>query len=196
MLSSRLFFTAIMLFWISFLSLLALMITYAPQGGVELAGLTLFAGIGLVDAAIGAMESIGFSPLARSVIFGIMAGFNIASAGLALFAMMFSVLGEELEQREARPLAEGAAACAAASAGVIMAVSLAGGEAGSLLVLQFAALGGLLLTVMSVTPPAGETGGATDEGVTALDDVIADHAASHAAFSAQLASMTRRGAIT
>jgi len=166
MLSSRLFFTAIMLFWISFLSLLALMITYAPQGGVELAGLTLFAGIGLVDAAIGAMESIGFSPLARSVIFGIMAGFNIASAGLALFAMMFSVLGEELEQREARPLAEGAAACAAASAGVIMAVSLAGGEAGSLLVLQFAALGGLLLTVMSVTPPAGETGGATDEGVT------------------------------
>jgi len=196
MLSSRLFFTAIMLFWISFLSLLALMITYAPQGGVELAGLTLFAGIGLVDAAIGAMESIGFSPLARSVIFGIMAGFNIASAGLALFAMMFSVLGEELEQREARPLAEGAAACAAASAGVIMAVSLAGGEAGSLLVLQFAALGGLLLTVMSVTPPAGETGGATDEGVTALDDVIADHAASHAAFSVQLASMTRRGAIT
>ena len=196
MLSSRLFFTAIMLFWISFLSLLALMITYAPQGGVELAGLTLFAGIGLVDAAIGAMESIGFSPLTRSVIFGVMAGFNIASAGLALFAMMFSVLGEELEQREARPLAEGAAACVAASAGVIMTVSMAGGEAGSLLVLQLAALGGLLLTVMSFRPPARETGDAANDGVTALDDVIADHAASHAAFSAQLASMSRRGAIT
>ncbi|MBC7281548.1 hypothetical protein [Hoeflea sp.] len=196
MLSSRLFFTAIMLFWISFLSLLALVVTYAPQGGVELAGLTLFANSGLVDAAMAAMQGIGFSPVTSSVVFGIMAGFNVASAGLALFAMLFAVLGEETEQREARPLAEGAAACAAASAGLIVAVSLVGGEAGALLVLQLAALGGLLLTVMPFTSPSSETGNAADNDVTALDEVIADHAASHAAFSAQLASMSRRGAST
>jgi len=185
-----------MLFWISFLSLLALVVTYAPQGGVELAGLTLFAGSGLVDAALAAMQCIGFSPVTSSVVFGIMAGFNIAAAGLALFAMLFSVLGQELEQRQARPLAEGAAACAAGSTVLIVAVSLAGGQAGALLVLQLAALGGLLLTVMSFTPPVNETGSAADGGVSALDDVIADHAASHAAFSAQLASMSRRGAST
>ncbi|MDP2119708.1 MAG: hypothetical protein Q8K28_07395 [Hoeflea sp.] len=193
MISSRLFYTAIMLFWISFLSLLALMLTFAPQGGVELAGLTLFAGSGLVNAAIAAMEAIGFSPVASSVVFGIMAGLNIAAAGLALFALLFSVLGEAPEQREARPLAEGAAACVALAAGLIVTVSLAGGEAGALLALQLAALGGMLLTAMPVAPAEIATDHAEDDGVSLLDSVIADHAASHAAFSAQLASLSRRG---
>ena len=193
MLSSRLFYTAIMVFWISFLALLALMLTYAPQGGVELAGLSLFAGSGLVDAAIASMQAIGLSAVARSIIFGIMAGFNIAAAGLALFAMMFSVLGEAPERREARPLAEGAAACAAAAAGLILTVSLAGGTAGALLVLQLAALVGLLLTAIPLAPAAISASSEEDDGVSLLDNVIADHAASHAAFSAQLASMSRHG---
>lgn len=196
MLSNRLFLTVIMLFWISFLSLLSLLVTYAPQGGVELAGLTLFAGTGLVDAAIAAMEGIGLSPFARSVVFGMVGGFNVAAAGLALFAMMFCVFGQETEQREARPLAEGSAACAAAAAFLIVTVSLAGGEAGALMVLQLAALGGLLLTLMpfsqtSIVPPHAGL-----DGIAELDEVIADHAASHAAFSAQLASFSRREAVT
>lgn len=196
MISGRLFFTAIMLFWISFLALLALVVTYAPHGGVELAGLTLFAGTGLVDAAIAAMKAIGFTPLTRSIVFGIIGGFNIASAGLTLFAMMFSVLGEEPEQREARPLAEGAAACAAAAAALIVAVSFVGGEAGALLVLQMVALGGLLLTVTSFVQTSIDTGDVADDGLDTLGGVIADHAANHAAFSAQLASLSRRGAAT
>lgn len=196
MISGRLFFTAIMLFWISFLALLALVVTYAPHGGVELAGLTLFAGTGLVDAAIAAMKAIGFSPLTRSIVFGIIGGFNIASAGLTLFALMFSVLGEAPEQREARPLAEGAAAFAAAAAALIVAVSFVGGEAGALLVLQMVALGGLLLTVTSFVQTSIDTGDVADDGLDTLGGVIADHAANHAAFSAQLASLSRRGAAT
>ena len=194
MISSRLFFASIMLFWISFLSLLALVVTYAPQGGVELAGLTLFAGTGLVETAIAAMKQIGFSHVTQSIVFGAIGGFNVASAGLALFAMMFCVLGEEAEQREARPLAEGAAACTAAAAFIIVAISFAGGQAGPLLLLQLAALGGLLLTVGSVghVPAEREDADGVDAGV--LQDVIADHAANHAAFSAQLASMSRREA--
>ncbi|OCW56715.1 hypothetical protein [Hoeflea olei] len=186
-------FTAITLFWISFLSLLALVVTYAPHGGVEIAGLRLFAGTGLVDAAIAAMQRIGLGPFGRSVGFGILGGLNIAAAGLMLFAMMFGALGEALEQRQARPLAEGATACAAAAAALVVAVSFAGGEAGALLVLQLTALGGLLLTLSSfarIAADAGRAEGAADD----LDAVIAEHAASHAAFSARLAAFTRSGA--
>tara|TARA_R110002020_G_scaffold66877_10_gene175665 strand:- start:3850 stop:4401 length:552 start_codon:yes stop_codon:yes gene_type:complete len=181
-----------MLFWISFLSLLALVVSYAPHGGVELAGLTLFAGTGLVDAAISAMDRIGFSPFTRSIVFGVLGGLNVAAAGLVLFSLMFNVLGEELEQREARPLAEGAVACAAAAAALIVAVSFAGGEAGTLLVLQLAALGGLMLALQSFGQSVAEAG--SGESMSDLDEVIADHAASHAAFSAQVASLSRRGA--
>lgn len=192
MMPGRLLFTAIMLFWISFLSLLALVVSYAPHGGVELAGLTLFAGTGLVDAAISAMDRIGFSPFTRSIVFGVLGGLNVAAAGLVLFSLMFNVLGEELEQREARPLAEGAVACAAAAAALIVAVSFAGGEAGTLLVLQLAALGGLMLALQSFGQSVAEAG--SGESMSDLDEVIADHAASHAAFSAQVASLSRRGA--
>jgi hypothetical protein len=194
--TSRMFYTSMMLFWISFLALLALVVTYAPQGGVELAGLTLFVDTGLVDAAMTAMDGIGLSLLAQSVIFGVLGGFNVASAGLLLFAMMFCVLGEEREQREARPLAEGAAACSAAAAALTVAVSFAGGQAGALMVLQLTALGGLLLTVTSLAQSAIVPADTTVGDVAALDDVIADHAASHAAFSAQLASFSRRESVS
>ena len=192
MISSRLSHALIMLFWISFLALLALVTTYAPQGGVELAGLSLFANAGLVDAMVAAMGNIGLSAVAQSVIFGLVGGFNIAAAGFVLFAMMFYVLGQEREQREARPLAEGAAACTAAAAMLTVAVCLAGGRPGALMVLELAVLGGQLLMLTSF---AGSTAAAETMDMDShdLEGLIADHAANHAAFSAQLASISRRG---
>jgi hypothetical protein len=193
MISSRLYYASMMLFWVCYLSLLALVVTYAPQGGIGLAGLTLFADAGLVDTAITAMQSIGLSPLGQSVVFGLLGGFSVASAGLLLFAMMFYVFGEEREQREARPLAQGAVACTALAAMLTTVVFFAGGQAGALLALEFGALGGLFLTVMSLSQSRIEPDEAIDAGVGELDQVIADHAANHAAFSAQLASLTRHG---
>ncbi|MCC0033668.1 MAG: hypothetical protein H6887_00215 [Hoeflea sp.] len=191
--SSRLYYASMMLFWVCYLSLLALVVTYAPQGGISLAVLTLFADAGLVDSAIAAMRAIGLSPLSQSVVFGLLGGFSAASAGLLLFAMMFFVFGEEREQREARPLAQGAVACTAAASMLTTVVFFAGGQAGTLLALEFGALGGLFLTIMSLSQSRIEPDGAGDEGIGELDRVIADHAANHAAFSAQLASISRQG---
>jgi len=196
MISSRLYYASMMLFWVCYLSLLALVVTYVPQGGIGFAGLTLFADSGLVDTAIVAMQTIGLSPLGQSVVFGLLGGFSAASAGLLLFAMMFYVFGEEREQREARPLAQGAVACTAGGSMLTAAIFLAGGQAGALLALEFGALGGLFLTVMSLAQSRIEPDEITDEEVGALDQVIADHAANHAAFSAQLASLSRRGSLS
>ena len=196
MISSRLYYASMMLFWVCYLSLLALVVTYVPQGGISLAGLSLFADSGLVDTAIVAMQAIGLSPLGQSVVFGLLGGFSAASAGLLLFATMFYVFGEEREQREARPLAQGAVACTAGGSMLTAVVFLAGGQAGALLALEFGALGGLFLTVMSLAQSRIEPDEVTDEEVGALDQVIADHAANHAAFSAQLASFSRRGSLS
>ena len=193
MISSRLYYASMMLFWVCYLSLLALVVTYAPQGGISVAGLTLFADTGLVDSAIAAMQAIGMAPLGQSVVFGLLGGFSAASAGLLLFAMMFYVFGEEREQREARPLAQGAVACTAAASMLSTVVFFAGGQAGTLLALEFGALGGLFLTVMSLSQSRIEPDETGDAAVAELDRVIADHAANHAAFSAQLASLTRQG---
>lgn len=190
--SSRLFHASAMLFWISYLALLALVATYAPQGGVELAGLTLFGETGLVDAAIAAMAAIGLSMITQAVVFGLLAGFNVAAAGLVVFSMMFRVFGEEREQLEARPLMEGATACAAAAALLTVVISLAGGQPGALMVLQLAAFGGLLLMVLALGEPEDLTAESGSGDAVVLDDIIADHAANHAAFSAQLASLSRR----
>ena len=196
MISSRLYYASMMLFWVCYLSLLALVVSYAPQGGVSLAGLTLFADTGLVDSAIAAMRAIGLSPLGQSVVFGLLGGFSAASAGLLLFAMMFYVFGEEREQREARPLAQGAVACTALAAMLTTVIFFAGGEAGALLALEFGALGGLFLTIMSLSQSRIEPDTVTESETSELDAVIAEHAANHAAFSAQLASLTRQGTRT
>lgn len=193
MISSRLYYASMMLFWVCYLSLLAMVVAYAPQGGVSVAGLMLFSDSGLVETAIVAMHSIGLSPVAQSVIFGLLGGFSAASAGLLLFSMLFFVFGEEREQREARPLAYGAVACTAAAAMLTTLIFFAGGQAGALLALEFGALGGLFLTVMSVTQLGIEQDEASDEAGDALEQVISDHAANHAAFSAQLASLSRHG---
>lgn len=193
MISSRLYYASMMLFWVCYLSLLALVVTYAPQGGIELAGLTLFADSGLVDSAIAAMQAIGLSPVGQSVVFGLLGGFSAASAGLLLFAMIFYVFGQEREQREARPLAQGAVACTVLAAMLSTLVFFAGGQAGALLALEFGALGGLFLTVMSLAQARIEPDDVVEEGLGELDQVIADHAANHAAFSAQLASFSRHG---
>lgn len=183
-----------MLFWVCYLSLLALVVTYAPQGGIELAGLALFADSGLVETAMAAMTNIGLSEVAQSVVFGVLGGCSLASAGLILFAVMFCVFGQEREQREARPLAEGAVVCTAIAAVLTMAVSFAGGQAGALLVLEYGALGGLILTLMSLAQSPIVADQTDDDTITELDQVIADHAANHAAYSAQLASLARSGA--
>ncbi|MDF1607081.1 hypothetical protein PZ897_02720 [Hoeflea sp. YIM 152468] len=193
MISSRLYYTAMMLFWVCYLSLLALVVTYAPQGGLELAGLALFADSGLVETALAAMTNIGLSQLAQSVVLGLLGGFSLASAGLILFAVLFCVFGREREQREARSLAEGAVVCTAAASVLISAISFAGGQAGALLVLQFSALGGLVLTLMSLSQSPIVPDNSGDDAVSDLDQVISDHAANHAAFSAQLASFAKGG---
>jgi hypothetical protein len=128
------------------------------------------------------------------VVFGLLGGFSAASAGLLLFAMMFYVFGEEREQREARPLAQGAVACTALAAMLATMIFFAGGEAGALLGLEFGALGGLFLTVMSLGQSRIEPDTVTGSDSIELDAVIAEHAANHAAFSAQLASLSRQGA--
>lgn len=196
MISSRLYYASMMLFWVCYLSLLALVVTYAPQGGIDLAGLTLFSGAGLIDTAVAAMQTIGLSPLGQSVFFGVLGGLSFASAGLMLFAMMFFVFGQEREQREARPLAQGAVACTAIAAMLTTAVFFAGGQTGALMLLELGALGGLFLTVMSLAQSRVEPDEIADTGVGELDEVIADHAANHAAFSAQLASFSRRGSLS
>ena len=196
MISSRLYYASMMLFWVCYLSLLAMVVIYAPQGGVTVAGFALFADAGLVASAIEAMQAIGLSVLGQSVVFGLLGGFAAASAGLLLFAMMFYVFGEERDPREARPLAHGAVACAAPASMLTMVVFFAGGEAGALLALEFGALGGLFLTVMSLGQSRIEPDTVTEIETSELDAVIAEHAANHAAFSAQLASLTRQGTRT
>jgi hypothetical protein len=194
MISSRLYYASMMLFWVCYLTLLALVVIYAPQGGVALAGFTLFSDTGLITTALEAMQAIGLSAFGQSVVFGLLGGFSAASAGLLLFAMMFYVFGEEREQREARPLAQGAVACTALAAMLATVIFFAGGEAGALLGLEFGALGGLFLTVMSLGQSRIEPDTVTGSDSIELDTVIAEHAANHAAFSAQLASLSRQGA--
>lgn len=196
MISSRLYYASMMLFWVCYLSLLALVVTHAPLGGIDLAGLTLFPDSGLIDTAIVAMQAIGLSELGQSVVFGLLGGFSAASAGLLLFAMMFYVFGQEREQREAQPLAQGAVACTAAAAMLTTLVFLAGGQTGALLALEFGALGGLFLTVMSLAQSHIEPDEVTDEGAGELEQIIADHAANHAAFSAQMASLSKHGSLS
>ncbi|MGJ8570345.1 MAG: hypothetical protein ACSHXI_06565 [Hoeflea sp.] len=194
MISSRLYYASMMLFWVCYLSLLAMVVAYAPQGGISVAGLTLFNDSGLVETALVAMNAIGLSPVSQSVVFGLLGGSSAASAGLLLFSGLFYVFGEEREQREARPLAHGAIACTAAAAALTTLVFLAGGQTGALLALELGALGGLFLTVMSLTQSGIEPDAVSSEEGNALNQVIADHAANHAAFSAQLASLSRHGA--
>jgi hypothetical protein len=194
MISSRLYYASMMLFWVCYLTLLALVVIYAPQGGVALAGFTLFSDTGLIATALEAMQAIGLSAFGQSVVFGLLGGFSAASAGLLLFAMMFYVFGEEREQREARPLAQGAVACTALAAMLATVIFFAGGEAGALLGLEFGALGGLFLTVMSLGQSLIEPDAVKGSDSIELDAVIAEHAANHAAFSAQLASLSRQGA--
>jgi hypothetical protein len=194
MLSSRLHYASMMLFWVGFLLLLAMVVAYAPSGGLSIAGLTLFNNAGLVESALIAMQAIGLSSQGQGIVFGLLGALSTASAGLLLFSMIFYVFGQEREQREARPLAQGAVACMAAAALLTALVSLAGGEAGVLLALEFGALGGLFLTVSAISQLPVEPDETIDEDDATLDRVIADHAANHAAFSAQLASFSRHGA--
>ena len=193
MISSRLYYASMMLFWVCYLSLLAMVVAYAPQGGISVAGLTLFNNSGLVETAVVAMNSIGLSPVSQSVVFGLLGGLSAASAGLLLFSGLFYVFGEEREQREARPLAHGAVACTAAAAVLTTLVFLTGGQTGALLTLELGALGGLFFTVTALTQSGIEPDAVSSEGGDTLNQVIADHAANHAAFSAQLASLSRHG---
>lgn len=189
---SRLFYAVMMTFWMVFLAMLAMVLTYAPQGGVSVAGLNLFAGTALVEGQVTAMATIGLSDTARSVVFGLLGGLNFGAAGLVLFAMLFCVFGEEDEQRDARPLSEGAAGCAAVASAVTIVIGLAGGQIGQLLFLQLLALAGLVLVALAVSQAESVEASKKHDATAELDDVIANHAAANAAFSARLANLTRR----
>ncbi|MEQ8479814.1 MAG: hypothetical protein RIC18_04080 [Hoeflea sp.] len=189
---SRLFYAVMMTFWMVFLTMLAMVFTYAPQGGVSVAGLHLFAGAALVEGQVTAMAAIGLSDTARSVVLGLLGGLYFGAAGLTLFSMLFCVFGEEDEQRDARPLSEGAAGCAALAGAVTILVGLAGGRIGELLFLQLLAMAGLVLIVLAVAQTEGAEISEKSDAARDLDDVIANHAAANAAFSARLANLTRR----
>lgn len=192
---TRLFYTSMMLFWITCLAGLSLVSTYAPRGGIDVAGLTLFADREMIAGFASAMDMIGLSATQQIILFGAASTLNLAAAGLLLFSMMFFAFGQEREQREARALAEGAAVCVAAAAAMIVLISMAGGRSGPLLAFELAAIAGLLLTVRTVSyatvfPEAFHDGEeATRDDI---DTLIARQAASHAMFSAQLASLSRR----
>lgn len=197
MIFSRFFYAAMMGFWIFVLVLMALVTSYAPKGGVELAGLTLFSTSSMTEGFGTAMTAMGISVTGQGVLFGIVGGLNVAAAGLTLFAMLFCVLGQEIEQDEARPLAEGAAVCTAGAAAVTVFVGLGGGQAGALMAVEIAALCGLVLTVLSLAHRVVELDqSSTSTEAETLDRAIAEHAANHAAFSAQLASLSRRELLT
>lgn len=189
---SRLFCASMMTFWMVFLSMLALVFTHAPQGGAELAGLVLFAGPGLIEPILAAMNAIGLSATTQSVMLGLLGGFNLGAAGLILFSMLFSVFGEEAEQRDARPLADGAAACVSAAGAGVVVIAFAGGVVGTIVFLQLLALGGAALMVLALARPDAVDATTGDKASDGIDDVIAGHAATHAAFSAQIASLSRR----
>ena len=190
---TRLFHAAMMLFWVCCLAALSLACTYAPRGGLELAGLSLFAGNDMIVEFAAAMTAIGLSVEIQVLIFALVSALNLAGAGLVLFSMMFFVFGQEREQVEARPLIEGATICVAAIAALIIVLSIAGNNPGPLMAMELSAMAGLLLTLrtIAVVPLAPDPG--KDEPVREdLDELIARQAASHAIFSAQLATLSRR----
>ncbi|WP_420409085.1 hypothetical protein [Hoeflea sp.] len=189
---SRHLYAVMMTFWMVLLVMLAMVFTYAPQGGVSVLGLNVFAHSALVDSHMTAMAAIGLSDTVRSVVFGLLGGLHFGAAGLLLFAMLFFVFGEEDEQRDAGPLSDGAAGCTVLAGAVTIVIGLAGGQAGGLLFLQLLAIAGVVLTALFVTrAKSSETEGQPD-AARDLDDVIADHAAANAAFSARLANLSRR----
>ena len=186
-----------MLFWVACLSALSLVCTYAPRGGVELAGIALFSGDGMIADLSLAMAGMGLSVEFQVIVFAIVSALNLAGAGLALFSMMFFVFGQEQEQIEARPLLEGASICAAVAASFVVFFSIAGNKAGPLLAMELACMAGLLLTVRTITVVGVEAGHEPDPGPEEptrdeIDLLIARQAASHAAFTAQLANISRR----
>jgi hypothetical protein len=123
MISSRLYYASMMLFWVCYLTLLALVVIYAPQGGVALAGFTLFSDTGLITTALEAMQAIGLSAFGQSVMLRPSRRFQrLPAPDCMLFAMLFNVFGEEREQREARPLAQGPVACVRRSRGCLSVV--------------------------------------------------------------------------
>ena len=189
MTSSRLFTAAMMLFWIATLALIALVCTWTPRGGIVISGMNLFAGTAVIDSLREAMAGIGLSARGVHLAFALIAAANVAAGGLLIFATMFLLLGREQEQREARPMVEGAAAVSAFTAFVVMALGLAGGQGGALMALQLVVLAGLLVTLRSLAELPVIIDAEPDPEV---ETIISRHAGRQAAFSAQLASISRR----
>jgi hypothetical protein len=161
---------------------------------VDVAGLVLFAHSGLIDATLAAMNvPSGFPERRKAWCFGLLGGLNLGAAGLVVFAtLFFACSARKPEQRDARPLAECAAGCVAAASALTVAIGFAGGQAGALMLLELTAFGGLVLIVFAIGSDSLVEARNPQEQMSQLDDVIADHAATHAAFSAQLATMSRR----
>jgi hypothetical protein len=185
-----------MTFWICYLSMLALVVTYAPQGGLQLAGLVLFADHRPDrSASDGDARHRAFGNGAKRGASAFLAVSILVRPACMLFAMLFYVFGEEAEQREARPLAKAPRLhVALAAVRLSVMIAFAGGEAGAMLGLAVGALGGLALMVMALGQPDAFDARRRKGSDSIELDVIADHAATHAAFSAQIASIVASGA--
>lgn len=124
------------LFLIIVLAVLAAMSVTEPMGLMApftFAGLTLFADTSMVDGFSSALTALGAGPAGVSFWSGLVAIFDMAAAGLLLFAILFWFFGEEEERFQAGQLATGAAISCLVATMVITLPSLAAGIVGAYL---------------------------------------------------------------
>lgn len=186
---ARLYHVASTLFFVALLAMTALMCVRAPYGGFDFAGVHLFAGPGLAHGFLAALSEIGIAGNGRAAVLGLLGALSAAAAGLLVFALMFLGFGEPPERREARGFYQMASALAAIAAMIAGLVALAAGEANGLFMLL-----SLLFVALAAVHATFDFGAATAGAADAdLDRLVSGSAASHAAFTAQILSLSGRG---
>lgn len=189
MMPSRIYHIAATLLFVALMATMALMCVRAPAGGIEIAGLHLFAQHGFADGFLAALRSLGFEPAGQRAALAALGALDIAAAGILVFALVFLGFGHAAEQRESLRLYQVAASIAAAACTLSGIVSLAAGEVNAMLVLQALLFAGLVQTYSSFDFGSGVELMPDAE----IDRLIAGSAASQAAFTAQLLSLSKRG---
>lgn len=189
MMPSRIYHIAATLMFIALMATMALMCVRAPAGGIEVAGLQLFAQHGFADGFLAALKVIGFEQPGQKAALAALGALNMAAAGVLVFALMFLGFGHASEQRESLTFYQVAAAIAAAACVLAGVISLAAGSANAMLVLQALLFAGLVQTYSSFNFGSGVELMPDAE----IDRLIAGSAASQAAFTAQLLSLSKRG---
>ena len=185
---SRIYHIAATLLFVALMATMALMCVRAPAGGIEIAGLHLFAQHGFADGFLAALQSVGFEPAGQRATLAALGALNMAAAGVLVFALMFLGFGQAAEQREALTFYQVAAAIAAVACALASVVSLAAGAVNAMLVLQALLFAGLVQTYSSFDFGTG----VELMPDTEIDRLIAGSAASQAAFTAQLLSLSKR----